>query len=93
MTTRRIGIDRLELRIAARSLRAADRTAPALDKLGRAVARQLGERLGAGSSQNAVLEGARRVEVRVPGGPMNAGRIAEAAAGRMQRGAARGGSR
>lgn len=93
MTTRRIDIDRLELRIAAGSLRAADRTASALDALGRSVAQQLGERLAAGSSQNAALEGARRVEVRVPGGPVNAGRIAEAAAGRMQRGTKRGGSR
>ena len=93
MTTRRIEIDRLELRIAARSLRAADRTASALDALGRSVARQLSEQLAARSSQNEVLDGARRIEVRVPGGPMNAGRIAEAVAGRMQRGTKRGGSR
>jgi hypothetical protein len=93
MTTRRIEIDRLELRIAGGSLGAADRTASALDALGRSVAQQLGERLAARSSQNAVLEGARRVDVRVPAGPINAGRIAQAAAGRMQRGIKRGGSK
>jgi hypothetical protein len=89
MTEQRINIDRLELRIAGDALRGADRSQAALDALGRAVARQLGERLGADAQQSAALEGARRVEILVPAGPLNAGRIAGAVASRMQRVAAR----
>lgn len=82
MTVRRIDIDRLELRLPAGSLQGADRTASALNTLGRAVAGRLADRFGAAPLANSSFQAAapRRIEVSVPAGPgpANPGRIAEA---------------
>jgi hypothetical protein len=82
MTVRRIGIDQLELRLPAGSLQGADRTAPALNSLGRAVAACLADRFGAAPLADSLFQAAppRRIEVSVPAfpGPANPGKIAEA---------------
>jgi hypothetical protein len=88
MTDRRIAIDKLELHVSAGALRGADRSARALDALGREVAHQIGERLSAAALEgaDAIRRDARRIEVRVPAGALNAGRIAEAVDLRVRRG-------
>lgn len=89
MTVRRIEIDRLELRLAAGAAQGAGRSAPALDALGRAVAKRLAQRLGALSVHDSALATAapRRIEISVPGGVANPGRIADAVERRMRAGA------
>ena len=91
MTVRRIDIDRLELRLPPGSLQGADRTAPALHALGRAVAGRLANRLGAALLADSTPQAAppRRIEISVPAGPgpVNAGRIAESVVRRMHKAA------
>ena len=86
MTVLRIEIDRLELRLAAGAARDAGGSAQALDALGRAAATRLAERLGALSAQDSALATAppRRIEISVPGGAVNPGRIAEAVVRRIR---------
>jgi hypothetical protein len=86
MTVRRIEIDRLELRLASGTTGDAGRSAAALDALGRAVANRLAQRLGALPAQDSALTAAapRRIEISVPGGAANPGRIAEAVERRLR---------
>jgi hypothetical protein len=85
MTARRIEIERLELRLPAGALKSADRSPAALHALARAVGAHLAAR-----AANGAIEGPapRSIEVFVPGGAGNPGRIAAAIDRRMRRPAA-----
>jgi len=75
MRVRKVQIEQLDLRFAAGAMKGADMSPAALNRLSRTVAEQLAMRLETGTLRS---ELPRNIEVSVPAGAVNAGRIAAA---------------
>ena len=75
MRVRKVQIEQLDLRFAAGVMKGANVSPAELNKLARAVAEQLAKRLESGALQKQLP---RNIEVSVPAGAANAGRIAAA---------------
>ncbi|MDE3150283.1 MAG: hypothetical protein KGL37_12510 [Acidobacteriota bacterium] len=75
MSVRKVRIERLDLRFSAGAMKGADMSLAALNRLSRAVAEQLAMRLESGALRSELT---RNIEIPVPAGAVNAGRIAAA---------------